>query len=39
VAPVGTRSRSTIRLDEAETLRAAIGAALRPREAEENPRK
>jgi DNA repair protein RadA/Sms len=39
VAPAGTRSRSTIRLDEAETLRAAIGAALRPREAEENPRK
>jgi DNA repair protein RadA/Sms len=39
VAPAGTRSRSTIRLDEAETLRAAIGAALRPREAEKNPRK
>jgi DNA repair protein RadA/Sms len=39
VAPAGTRSRSTIRLDEAETLRAAIGAALRPRGAEENPRK
>jgi DNA repair protein RadA/Sms len=38
VAPTGTRSRTKIRVEEAETLRSAIGAALEPR-AEENPRK
>ena len=39
VAPSGTRSRSAIRVDEAETLRAAIRAALEQRPAGENPRK
>jgi DNA repair protein RadA/Sms len=38
VAPTGTRSRTKIRVEEAETLRAAIGAALEPG-AGENPRK
>ena len=38
VAPAGTRSRTKIRVEEAETLRAAIGAALEPGPGE-NPRK
>jgi hypothetical protein len=38
VAPVGTRSRSAVRLAEVETLRAALAAALEPR-AGENSRK
>jgi len=38
VAPVGTRSRSAVRLTEVETLRAALAAALEPR-ADENSRK
>jgi DNA repair protein RadA/Sms len=38
VAPTGTRSRTRIRVEEAETLRAAIAASLEPRTAE-NPRK
>jgi DNA repair protein RadA/Sms len=38
VAPTGTRSRTRIRVEEAETLRAAIGLALEQKP-EENPRK
>jgi DNA repair protein RadA/Sms len=38
VAPTGTRSRTRIRVEEAETLRAAIGSALEA-EPGENPRK
>ena len=38
VAPAGTRSRTKIRVEEAETLRAAMGAALEPGGGE-NPRK
>jgi DNA repair protein RadA/Sms len=39
VAPAGTRSRSAIGVEEAESLRAAIRAALEPHEPGENPRK
>jgi DNA repair protein RadA/Sms len=38
VAPTGTRSRTRIRVEEAETLRAAIGIALEAKPGE-NPRK
>jgi len=38
VAPTGTRSRTRIRVEEAETLRAAIDASLESKP-EENPRK
>jgi len=38
VAPTGTGSRSKIRVEEAETLRAAVGAGLESKP-EENPRK
>ena len=38
VGPAGTRSRSSVRLVEVETLREALRAALEP-QAEENPRK